>query len=98
MTVNGQFPMSLDTPSTQEVAASSSGAVRSKVRKVMAGAALRGNPPPAAFTRHHDCAGAVLHTDRGGQFNDRDVIAECGRFGIARSMGATGSCYDCETG
>ena len=48
----------------------------------------------AAFTRHHDCAGTVLHTDRGGQFNDRDVIAECGKFGIARSMGATGSCYD----
>jgi putative transposase len=51
-------------------------------------------PRAAAFTRHHDSAGAVLHTDRGGQFNDRDVIAECGRFGIVRSMGATGSCYD----
>ena len=48
----------------------------------------------AAFTRYHDCAGAVFHTDRGGQFNDRGVIAECERFGIVRSMGATGSCYD----
>ncbi len=48
----------------------------------------------AAFTRHHDCAGAVFHTDRGGQFNDRDVIAECAKFGIRRSMGRTGSCYD----
>ena len=48
----------------------------------------------AAFTRRHDCAGTVLHTDRGGQFNDRDVIAECDRLGITRSMGATGSCYD----
>jgi putative transposase len=48
----------------------------------------------AAFTRHHDCRGVVFHTDRGGQFNDRDVIAACGRDGIVRSMGATGSCYD----
>jgi putative transposase len=48
----------------------------------------------AAFTRHHDCAGAVFHTDRGGQFNDRDVIAECDRFCLRRSMGRTGSCYD----
>ena len=48
----------------------------------------------AALTRHHDCPGAVFHTDRGGQFNDRDVIAECDRFGLRRSMGRTGSCYD----
>jgi putative transposase len=48
----------------------------------------------AALTRHHDCSGAVLHTDRGGQFNDRDVIAECAKFGLRRSMGRTGSCYD----
>ena len=48
----------------------------------------------AAFTRHHDCAGVVLHTDRGGQFNDRDVIATCAKYGIRRSMGRTGSCYD----
>ena len=48
----------------------------------------------AALTRHHDCAGAILHTDRGGQFNNRDVMAECRRFGIRRSMDSTGSCYD----
>ena len=48
----------------------------------------------AVFTRHHDCAGAILHTDRGAQFNDRRVIATCDSFGIVRSMGATGSCYD----
>jgi putative transposase len=65
-------------------------AVADHMRAALVVQALRA----AAFTRHHDCAGAVLHTDRGGQFNDRDVIAECGRFGITRSMGATGSCYD----
>jgi len=48
----------------------------------------------AAFTRHHDCEGVIFHTDRGGQFNDRDVIATCEKYGIRRSMGRTGSCYD----
>ena len=48
----------------------------------------------AVFTRQHACAGVVFHTDRGAQFNDRDVIALCDKFGIIRSMGATGSCYD----
>jgi putative transposase len=48
----------------------------------------------AAFTRHHDCKGVIFHTDRGGQFNDRDVIATCQKYGIRRSMGRTGSCYD----
>ncbi len=41
-----------------------------------------------------DSCAVVFHTDRGGQFNDRDVIATCDRYGIVRSMGATGSCYD----
>lgn len=48
----------------------------------------------AAPTRHLRCAGAVLRTDRGSQFSDRDVIAGCGEFGIPRSMEATGSSYD----
>ena len=48
----------------------------------------------AVFTRHHDCAGVIFHTDRGAQFNDRRVIAACDSFGIVRSMRATGSCYD----
>lgn len=48
----------------------------------------------AAFTRHHNCEGVIFHSDRGGQFNDRDVIATCKKYGIRRSMGRTGSCYD----
>ena len=38
--------------------------------------------------------GALFHTDRGAQFNDARVIAFCERFGLVRSMGATGSAYD----
>ena len=38
--------------------------------------------------------GTIFHTDRGAQFNDARVIAFCERFGLVRSMGATGSAYD----
>ncbi len=44
--------------------------------------------------RSGNVAGALFHTDRGGQFNDARVIAFCERFGLVRSMGATGSCFD----
>lgn len=48
----------------------------------------------AIKARSGQVAGTVFHTDRGGQFNDAKVIALCERFGLVRSMGATGSCYD----
>ena len=35
-----------------------------------------------------------FNTDRGSQFSDRKVEQLCTRFGIVRSMGATGSCFD----
>lgn len=48
----------------------------------------------AARTRDYACVGTIFHTDRGGQFVDRDVVALCEELGITRSMGQTGSCYD----
>jgi transposase InsO family protein len=48
----------------------------------------------AVTTRFGQVAGTLSHTDRGSQFNDEKVVAFCERFDLARSMGATGSCYD----
>src|ERR1039458_2004557 len=48
----------------------------------------------ATTTRFGQCAGTIFHADRGSQFSDRRVEDFCTRFGIVRSMGATGSCYD----
>jgi putative transposase len=48
----------------------------------------------AWLARRHDCAGTVFHTDRGGQFVAKDVVAQCDTMGLLRSMGRTGSCYD----
>jgi transposase InsO family protein len=38
--------------------------------------------------------GTVFHVDRVRQFSDRKTENLCGKFGIVRSMGETGSCYD----
>ena len=48
----------------------------------------------AVRTRFGRTQGTILHTDRGGQFTDHDVVALCDRLGIVRSMGRTGSCSD----
>jgi transposase InsO family protein len=48
----------------------------------------------AVTTRFGQVAGTLFHTDRGSQFTDEKVVAFCEHFDLARSMGATGSCYD----
>jgi putative transposase len=48
----------------------------------------------AALTRQFNCAGTILHTDRGSQFTDAGVVSLCKQLGIVRSMGRTGTCYD----
>ena len=65
-------------------------AVANHMRAELVEAALR----DAARTRDYVCVGTILHTDRGGQFIDHEVVALCDQLGIVRSMGLTGSCYD----
>jgi len=48
----------------------------------------------AIATRFGNVAGTIFHADRGAQFSDRKTEALCTTFGIVRSMGETGSCYD----
>jgi putative transposase len=48
----------------------------------------------ATTTRFGQCTGTIFHADRGSQFSDHKVEEFCAGFGIVRSMGATGSCYD----
>jgi putative transposase len=48
----------------------------------------------ATRTRAFNVKGAIFHTDRGGQFVDKDLVKICDDLGIKRSMGETGSCYD----
>ena len=49
----------------------------------------------AWITRQYCCAGTIFHTGRGSQFTANDVGNKCQDMELIRSMGATGSCYDC---
>jgi transposase InsO family protein len=48
----------------------------------------------AIVIRNRDLFAAILRTDRGARFADRQVGALCEAAGIKRSMGRTGSAYD----
>lgn len=40
------------------------------------------------------CRGVILHSDRGGEFTAHLTAQACFRYGLRRSMGATGICWD----
>jgi len=48
----------------------------------------------AAATRGGRCRGTILHSDRGGEYTAHLTAASCLRYGLRRSMGATGVCWD----
>lgn len=48
----------------------------------------------AVRTRGGDCAGVILHSDRGSQYTSNLMARLCRKLGILRSMGATGICWD----
>jgi transposase InsO family protein len=49
----------------------------------------------AVKTRRGHVGGVIFHADGGSQFIDAKVVALCEQFDVLRSMGETGSCYDC---
>jgi putative transposase len=48
----------------------------------------------ASTTRAKRTEGIIFHTDRGAQFNSKNVVNQCNTMGVQRSMGATGCAYD----
>lgn len=48
----------------------------------------------AVAVRGGGCRGAILHSDRGGEFTAHLTARACFRHGLRRSMGATGICWD----
>jgi transposase InsO family protein len=48
----------------------------------------------AIFVIGFNCNGTIFHTDRDNQYTSKLVIETCEEFGIIRSMGKTGCCFD----
>ncbi|MCA2281523.1 IS3 family transposase, partial [Mycobacterium avium] len=48
----------------------------------------------AVFTRGGQVNDVVLHSDRGTQYTSHDMAAAAVTYGLRRSMGATGICWD----
>jgi putative transposase len=48
----------------------------------------------AVADRSGKCRGAILHSDRGGEYTAHLTALACFRHGLRRSMGATGICWD----
>jgi transposase InsO family protein len=48
----------------------------------------------AVATRSGQCRGTILHSDRGGEYTAHLTAQACFQYGLRRSMGATGICWD----
>jgi putative transposase len=48
----------------------------------------------AVFVRGSRAAGVILHSDRGSQYTAHDLALAAAMYGLRRSMGATGICWD----
>ena len=48
----------------------------------------------AVVARGGDVAGTIMHSDRGTQYTAEIMKQACERYGLLRSMGATGICWD----
>ena len=48
----------------------------------------------AVAERGGDVAGTIMHSDRGSQYTAEIMRQACERYGLLRSMGETGICWD----